>query len=140
MNHQQQISSVAQKKNQKDEDFSSFIYHIADPNQWEQAQVSRYYTHPSLHTEGFVHCSKVDQLEDTANHYFSENDQILVLFIDPQKLEPELIYESATRGGEYPHIYGAININSIVRSKVYKRRGKKFKLPFTEERDDKAKT
>jgi|SRR5688500_11669535 uncharacterized protein (DUF952 family) len=107
---------------------TTLIYHIADTNQWEQAQVSRYYTHPSLHSEGYIHCSTKQQLEDTANFYFADADQILVLFIDTSKLEAELLYENASRGGEYPHIYGPINITSIVRSKQYRRRGKKFKI------------
>lgn len=107
---------------------STVIYHIADPNQWEQAQVSRFYTHPSLHSEGYIHCSTREQLEETANLYFADADQILILFIDPAKLEAELVYEAASRGGDFPHIYGPVNISSIVRSKQYKRRGKKFKI------------
>lgn len=107
---------------------STVIYHIADPNQWEQAQVSRFYTHPSLHSEGYIHCSTREQLEETANLYFGDTDSILILFIDPSKLEAELVYETASRGGDFPHIYGPVNISSIVRSKQYKRRGKKFKI------------
>ena len=107
---------------------STVIYHIADPNQWEQAQVSRFYTHPSLHSEGYIHCSTREQLEETANLYFGDTDSILILFIDPSKLEAELVYETASRGGDFPHIYGPVNISSIVRSKQYKIRGKKFKI------------
>ena len=121
-------SDLIEKGPEKKDKLSTLIYHIADSNQWEQAQVSQFYTHQSLHSEGFIHCSTKEQLEDTANHYFGENDQVLVLFIDPSKLESEVVYETATRGGDYPHIYGPINISAIVRSKQYKRRGKKFKF------------
>jgi uncharacterized protein (DUF952 family) len=107
---------------------ASIIYHIADANQWEQAQVTQYYVHPSLQTEGFIHCSGKEQLEETANLYFAEEEQILILFIDTAKLEPELVYEPSSRGSEFPHIYGRINITSIVKSKIYKRRGKKYHL------------
>lgn len=107
---------------------SPVIYHIADPNQWEQAQVSRYYTHPSMHSEGYIHCSRKEQLEDTANHYFADTDQILILFIDASKLEAELVYEPASRGGEYPHIYGPLNITAVTRTKLLKRRGKNFRI------------
>ena len=107
---------------------STIIYHIADPNQWEQAQVSRFYTHPSLHSEGYIHCSTREQLEETANVYFADADQILVLFIDPSKLEAELVYEAASRGGDFPHIYGPVNISSIVRSRQFKRRGKRYRM------------
>ena len=86
MNTTEQPDSVEPMQSQKKNDVSSIIYHIADPNHWEQAQVSRIYSHPSLHTEGFIHCSSRHQLEETANLYFSDEEEILVLFIDSSKL------------------------------------------------------
>ena len=118
-----QNDSVKQQENSPN--IQTLIYHIADGNQWEQAQSSLYYVHPSLHTDGFIHCSKRDQMVETANLYFGEEDQILVLFIDPSKLEPELVYEEGPRG-EFPHIYGPINISCVERTKLIKRKGKKF--------------
>jgi uncharacterized protein (DUF952 family) len=106
------------------------IYHIADSNQWERAQTSRYYSHPSLHTEGFIHCSTAQQLEETANLHFAGEDQLLILLINPAKLENELVYESSGRG-DFPHIYGPINVEAVERTKKVKRRGKAFKLSFT---------
>jgi uncharacterized protein (DUF952 family) len=112
----------------KQQGLSNVVYHIADPNQWEQAQVSLFYTHPSLHSEGYIHCSTKEQLEETANHYFADSDEVLVLFIDTSRLEVDLLYETATRGGEYPHIYGPMNISAVIRSKKFKKRGKKFRI------------
>jgi len=121
------INSIVREQ-EKENSVSALVYHIADPNQWEQAQVSRFYTHPSLHTEGYIHCSSRDQIEETANFYFADTDQILVLLIDTSKLEADVLYEEATRGGQYPHIYGPVNISSIVGSRQFKRRGKKFRI------------
>jgi uncharacterized protein (DUF952 family) len=110
----------------------NLIYHIADSNHWEQAQLTGYYVHPSLHAEGFIHCSTKDQVEETANLYFSSFDDILILFIDANKLENELVYEKGTRGGDFPHVYGPINIDSVERTKKIKRKkDKKFKLDLT---------
>jgi uncharacterized protein (DUF952 family) len=120
--------SNAATRTENDVSLSTLIYHIADTNQWEQAQVTGFYVHPSLHSEGYIHCSTRDQIEDTANFYFTDTDQIVVLFIDTAKLEAELLYETATRGGNYPHIYGPVNISSVVRSKTFKRRGSKFRV------------
>ena len=100
----------------------ALIYHIADSNHWEQAQLTGFYAPPSLHTEGFIHCSEADQLEETANFHFNSFEDILLLYIDTTKLEPELKYESSSRGQKFPHIYGPLNIESVVKSKKVKRR------------------
>ena len=112
----------------KNRQVSTIIYHIADPNQWEQAQFSTIYAHPSLHSEGYIHCSTREQLEETANHYFADADEVLVLFIDASKLDADVVYEKASRGGEYPHIYGPMNISAVVKSKKYRRRGNRFRI------------
>ena len=98
------------------------IYHIADQNHWEQAQSNRLYVHPSLHSDGFIHCSSEDQLEKTANLYFSSENDILILYIDTGKLHADVKYEEASRGGDFPHIYGPVNIECVIRTKKVKRR------------------
>lgn len=107
---------------------SQTIYHIADPNQWEQAQSSRLYVHPSLHSEGFIHCSTAEQLEETANLYFSESDKIIILHINRDALEADLVFEKASRGGEFPHIYGPLNLTAVKASNVVKKKGKRFSI------------
>jgi uncharacterized protein (DUF952 family) len=98
------------------------IYHIADQNHWELAQTSGLYVHPTLHSEGFIHCSNDTQLEVTANKYFSESDEILILYIDTGKLNAEVHHEMASRGEEFPHIYGPVNIECVAKTKKVKRR------------------
>ncbi len=100
----------------------SLIYHIADQNHWELAQSNRLYVHPSLHSEGFIHCSDDKELEKTANLYFSSEPDILILYIDTAKLQSEVKYEASSRGPEFPHIYGPINIECVVKTKKVKRR------------------
>jgi uncharacterized protein (DUF952 family) len=99
-----------------------YIYHIADQNHWELAQTNRMYVHPTLHSEGFIHCSAESQVEATANIHFNTADEILLLYIDPSKLESDIKYEMASRGEEFPHIYGPVNIESVVKTKRVKRR------------------
>jgi uncharacterized protein (DUF952 family) len=107
----------------------ALIYHIADQNHWEKAQSSGLYVHPTLHSEGFIHCSKDAQLEETANLYFSGSEDILILYIDPGRVDAEIEYEMSSRGQEFPHIYGPVNIESVVKTKKVKRRADgKFKI------------
>jgi uncharacterized protein (DUF952 family) len=99
----------------------NYIYHIADRAEWERAQRHGDYSHPSLKHEGFIHCSTASQVEATANLYFSNETQIIVLVIDVSKLKSPLKYELATRGEEFPHVSGAINTDSVVTTKVFNR-------------------
>jgi uncharacterized protein (DUF952 family) len=104
------------------------IYHIADSNHWEQAQSTGIYIHPSLHTEGFIHCSTASQLEETANLYFNSQPSILILTIDPGKVKPEIKFERSARGQDFPHIYGPLNI--VGTQRVEKKQGNTFKVPL----------
>lgn len=105
------------------------IYHIADRHQWERAQLTGYYVHPTLNTEGFIHCSTAKQVEATANLYFSNDEEILVLHIDPAGVDSEIKYEMASRGELFPHVYGPVKIESVVKSKKIKRNAdNRFKI------------
>lgn len=109
----------------------NYIYHIADRVEWEHALKNGSYIHPSLEREGFIHCSTASQVEATANLYFANETQLLVLVIDVSKLKSPLKYEMASRGEEFPHVYGAINTDSVVDTKVISREaGQGFRVQF----------
>ncbi|MBZ0289424.1 MAG: DUF952 domain-containing protein [Anaerolineae bacterium] len=102
------------------------ILHMTPRAQWEAAQTVGYQTAESLQTQGFIHCSTAAQVVKVANkHYRSQNADLVLLCIDtdkltsPWKFEPPINpktgeYE-ATADEEYPHIYGTINLASVVR-------------------------
>lgn len=91
------------------------IYHITTENAWQSAQESKHYSPESLKTEGFIHCSDHFQLEGTANRFYDQTPDLIVLEIDPDKLVSRLVYENL-EGGEmlFPHIYGALNIDAVI--------------------------
>jgi uncharacterized protein (DUF952 family) len=109
----------------------NYIYHIADRVEWERANQSGNYSHPSLEKEGFIHCSTANQVEATANLYFANEIQIVVLLIDISKLKSPLKYELATGGEEFPHVFGTINTDSVVATHVFNREaGERFRIQF----------
>jgi uncharacterized protein (DUF952 family) len=109
----------------------NYIYHIADRAEWGLAQRHGNYSHPSLKQEGFIHCSTASQVEATANLYFANETQIVILVIDVAKLKSPLKYEMATRGEEFPHVFGAINTDSVVTTKVFIREADgQFRVQF----------
>lgn len=92
-----------------------FIYHIANFSDWEEQKKSQEYKSESLDSEGFIHCSRVCQLEGTVNRFFPGREDIILLKIDTRLLSAPLIYEAADDGsGLFPHAFGAINKNAIV--------------------------
>ena len=93
-----------------------FILHICTCHSWEEAQEQGEYRSQSLTTEGFIHCSKPDQVLTVANHFFQETPDLVILWIDPQKVENEIKYEPGTDNPSeaFPHIYGPLNMGAVL--------------------------
>lgn len=69
---------------------------------------------PSLETEGFIHCSYLDQVPLPANALFTGQTDLLLLVIDPAKLaSPLVIEDSYGSGTEFPHVYGPIELAAV---------------------------
>ena len=72
---------------------------------------------PAYHTEGFIHCSTPEQVLTPANAIFRGQTDLILLCIDPSKIYANIIYEDCYESGiEFPHIYGAINIDAVIKT------------------------
>lgn len=90
------------------------IYHITTQSQWETAVSAGIYRDNSLDVEGFIHCSTAQQLIGSANKYYQGQTGLVLLCIASENVDVPLIYEdSYETGQEFPHIYGALNINAV---------------------------
>ena len=93
----------------------SIIYHITTKNEFEIAKAKGFYEAESLAIEGFIHCSKAEQVEGVLSRYFKNKTNLVKLVLDSEKIDSKLIYEySPSVQEEFPHIYGKINLNSII--------------------------
>ena len=88
------------------------IVHICERDAWEAAQESGKYRAASLDTVGFIHCSRPEQLLDVVNRYYRQEPDLLLLWIDPNRVKSEIRWE-ATDGETYPHIYGPLEIEAV---------------------------
>jgi uncharacterized protein (DUF952 family) len=97
------------------------ICHIVKRNEWMLAVARGTYAPTSLRDEGFIHCSTLAQVIDTANRFYREQDDLILLCIDESRLKAELKYEApAMMHGEsagelFPHLYGELNADAVVR-------------------------
>jgi len=91
------------------------LFHIAIASEWRQAlERGRYWT-GSLNQEGFIHFSTGKQLLRSANKYYSGRDDVVLLWIDPARLVAELKYEPISDGQLFPHLYGELNLDAVIR-------------------------
>lgn len=91
------------------------IYHITTEQEWNQAHLDGFYEVPSLHSEGFIHCSTEQQVSGVLQRYFEGKTNLIKLVIDTDKLNSELKLEmSPTIKEEFPHVYGTINLDAVI--------------------------
>jgi len=92
-----------------------FIYHITTRKEWDKAVKKGIYKSPSLSTEGFIHCSYQQQVQDSAQKYFSGKDNLVVLCIEPDLLRADVREENPPDSKEkFPHIFGALNLEAVI--------------------------
>ena len=92
--------------------------HITTKDAWQRAQEAGEYLHPSLATDGFIHCSMPtpEQLLVVADAHFAGQRGLVLLVIDPDRLQAEVKYEEFEDSGNFfPHVYGPINPEAVVR-------------------------
>ncbi len=90
------------------------ITHITSERRWEKARKEGVYKSKSLTTEGFIHCSGLDQVVDLANYLFRGQKGLVLLAINEKKVEAKIEFEDLFDSGElYPHIYGPLNIDAV---------------------------
>ncbi|MGH2543247.1 MAG: DUF952 domain-containing protein, partial [Ardenticatenaceae bacterium] len=83
------------------------ILHITTPAEWQAAQAEGVYRPPSLAEEGFIHCSTPAQVTAVADERFAGRDDLILLVIDPGRLDAPPVYEDPYASGQrFPHIYG----------------------------------
>ena len=91
------------------------IYHVVLPEVWEHFRTRPSYQAESLQTEGFIHCSYKGQLDAVLERYYKNAGRVLVLHIETEKLKSKLVEEPSTGGEIYPHLYGRLNHNAVVK-------------------------
>ena len=92
------------------------IYHLTGRDAWAAAQAAGEYEAPSLAEEGFIHCSADEaQALRVAERLYAGATGLQLLDVDTDKLTAEVKREPSRSGEIYPHIYGKINLEAVVR-------------------------
>lgn len=88
------------------------ILHLCTRADWEVAQKAGEYRAASLDGEGFIHCSRPDQILKVVNTFYQQIPNLVLLWLEPEKIAAEIRWEVAD-GDEFPHIYGPLNLDAV---------------------------
>ncbi|MDZ4158968.1 MAG: DUF952 domain-containing protein [Anaerolineaceae bacterium] len=92
------------------------IYHITTEADWLAALTAGSYTADSLASEGFIHCSEARQVVPVAEHFFHGRQDLVLLQINLRWVAAPIRFENLEGGDDlFPHIYGPLNIDAVVR-------------------------
>ena len=94
------------------------LYHLALAPEWERARHAGSYHRStidrSLAEEGFIHCSFAEQVQATADRFYRGRDDVVLLRIDPHRLDAPVRVEVAPGTGQaFPHVYGPIDVVAV---------------------------
>jgi uncharacterized protein (DUF952 family) len=63
--------------------------------------------------DGYIHFSGEDQVEGTLKKFYSNQEDLILLKVDTLKLD-HLLWEQASDGNMFPHLYSALDISNVV--------------------------
>ena len=68
----------------------SVILHIAKREQWERAMLEGIYSGDTLDSQGFIHCSTIQQIVKVANALFLAQKGLVLLWIAANKVQSDM--------------------------------------------------
>ncbi len=95
-----------------------WIYHLALAEEWRAAKACGEYRRStrglSLEQVGFIHASGTHQVEATFRRFYADAKAVLLLTLDPGRLDAPLRWETAPPSDElFPHIYGPLPVGAV---------------------------
>ena len=94
---------------------SEYIYHVTNSKEWEAAKLKNEYRPVNYEKEGFIHCSVEKQIPGVLDRFYKGQSGLVKLKIDKSKVQRPVLFELAHDLDElFPHIYGPLNIDSVV--------------------------
>jgi uncharacterized protein (DUF952 family) len=95
------------------------IYHLTTAAEWAAAQHEGSYRVStrgrSLEQEGFIHCSRPDQVEGTRARFYADAADVVLLEVDTDLLTSPWRVERVDGADDaYPHVYGPLDLDAVV--------------------------
>tara|TARA_B100001063_G_C16555694_1_gene448359 strand:- start:374 stop:745 length:372 start_codon:yes stop_codon:yes gene_type:complete len=90
-----------------------FIFKILDKEELQKAkQAGTYNGSDKDKKDGYIHFSEEDQVPKTLKKYYKNIENLVLLKVNAFKLE-HLLWEQASDGDMYPHLYSPLDIKNV---------------------------
>ena len=91
-----------------------FVYKICTKSEWQEIKDRGQFVGSKKDLEdGYIHFSGEDQVKGTLKKFYSNQKDLMLLKIDTLKLD-HLIWEQASDGNMFPHLYSSLDISNVV--------------------------
>ena len=90
-----------------------YIFKIIDKDDWQKAkQLGTLEGSDVDKKDGYIHFSEEDQVPETLKKHYPNKENLILLKVNAFKLE-HLLWEQASNGHMYPHLYSALDIKNV---------------------------
>ena len=91
------------------------IYHITSAPEAEAATRTGEYLPRAFAADGFIHCSRAEQVAAVANAFYRGCDDLVLLEIDRERIPCKVVDEYLDGGRElFAHVYGPLPMSVVV--------------------------
>ena len=91
-----------------------FIFKVINKEEWQKAKQSGTYGGSDKDKkDGYIHFSEDDQVLETLKKHYPKKENLVLLKVNAFKLE-HLLWEQASNGDMYPHLYSPLDVNTVV--------------------------
>ena len=91
-----------------------FVYKICTKSEWQEVKNKGQLIGSKKDLEdGYIHFSGEEQVEGTLKNFYSNQKDLILLKVDTLKLD-HLLWEQASDGNMFPHLYSSLDISNVV--------------------------
>ena len=99
------------------------LLHLISSDEWSSAKTEGELRPESLSSAGFIHLSTPEQVHLPADRLYRGRDDLLLLHIDPARLDAPIRWESGIATDPesmlFPHLYGALPVSAVINVTSY---------------------
>lgn len=94
----------------------STIGKVSKREEWKITKSSGTYAPATLESEGFIHCTLLEEAAGVANYHYSGRSDLVLLYIDTERVKSEVRYnDDPYEVVSWLRIYGRLNIDAVIR-------------------------
>ena len=90
------------------------LYKVLSADAWQQAELDGMFRGVGIDLEdGFIHLSARDQVKEMVAKYFANQDDLVLVSLDEDRLGDSLRWEASPNGVLFPHVHGDIPLQAV---------------------------